>query len=72
MDVRDATIGAVRAVNRDARHWQLLALSGLFLISVYTTDFGARPMHLLSAFTGAICYLGKIPCSWRQIPCSPK
>ena len=54
MDVRDATIGAVRAVNRDARHWQLLALSGLFLISVYTTDFGARPMHLLSAFTGAM------------------
>lgn len=54
MDVRDATIGAVRAVNRDARHWQLLALSGLFLISVYTTDFGARPMHLVSAFAGAM------------------
>lgn len=54
MDVRDATLGAVRGFNRDARHWQILALSGLFLISVFTTDFGARPIHLLSAFTGAM------------------
>lgn len=54
MDVRDATLGAVRAVNRDARHWQILALSGLFLISVFTTDFGARPVQLLSAFCGTM------------------
>ncbi len=54
MNVRDATFEGVRAVNRDARHWQILALSGLFLISVYTTDFGARPMHLISAFSGAM------------------
>lgn len=54
MDVRDATIGAVRAVNRDARHWQILALSGLFLISVFTTDFGARPVQLAYAFSGAM------------------
>ena len=54
MDVRDATLGAVRAVNRDARHWQILALSGLFLISVLTTDFGARPVQLLFAFCGTM------------------
>lgn len=53
MSVWDATIGAWRGVNADARHWQILALSGLFLISVYTTDFGARPEHLAFAFTGA-------------------
>ena len=54
MDVRDAPTRLFRAVNRDARHWQLIALSGLFLISVYTTDFGARPPHLIAALTGTM------------------
>ena len=54
MDVRDATFSLYRAVSRDARHWQILALSGLFLISVLTTDFGARPAHLIAALTGTM------------------
>lgn len=54
MDVRDAPSNLFRAVNADARHWQILALGGLFLISVYTTDFGARPPHLIASFTGAM------------------
>ena len=54
MSVRDAPLKLFGAINSDARHWQLLALSGLFLISVFTTDFGARPVHLASAFAGAM------------------
>ena len=54
MDVGSLSFRIFRAVNKDARHWQILALSGLFLISVFTTDFGARPLHLVSAFTGAM------------------
>lgn len=54
MSVRDAPFKLFGAINSDARHWQLLALSGLFLISVFTTDFGARPVHLASAFAGAM------------------
>ncbi len=54
MDVGSISFRLFRAVNKDARHWQILALSGLFLISVLTTDFGARPVHLIAAFTGAM------------------
>ena len=54
MDVRDAPSQIFGAVNRDARHWQILALSGLFLISILTTDYGARPMHLVSALAGTM------------------
>jgi enediyne biosynthesis protein E5 len=54
MDVRDAPSQIFGAVNRDARHWQILALSGLFLISILTTDYGARPIHLVSAFAGTM------------------
>ncbi len=43
-----------RAVNGDARHWQLLALSGLFLISWLSSDFGARPTNLALAIFGAL------------------
>ncbi|MGB3624788.1 MAG: hypothetical protein WA989_03105, partial [Henriciella sp.] len=52
--MRDAPARLYGAINKDARHWQIMALSGLFAISVLTTDFGARPLHLLSAFTGAM------------------
>lgn len=62
MDVRDAPAGAFRTLNRDARHWQLIALSGLFLISVYTTDFGARPPQLIAALTGTLT--AQIACSY--------
>lgn len=54
MDVRDAPLSVFRGLNRDARHWQILALSGLFAISVWTTDFGARPEHLIGALTGTL------------------
>lgn len=43
-----------QAVNQDARHWQILALSGLFAISLTTSDFGARPLALLAAIVGAM------------------
>lgn len=43
-----------KAVNQDARHWQILALSGLFSISLTTSDFGARPLALLAAIVGAM------------------
>lgn len=42
------------AVNSDARHWQILALSGLFSISYLTSDFGAKPLNLLLALFGAL------------------
>lgn len=54
MGLRDAPRRLFGAINRDARHWQLLALSGLFLISVLTTDFGARPVQLACALAGTI------------------
>ncbi len=47
-------IGLFKAVNRDARHWQILALSGLFCISLTSSDFGARPLALLAAIIGAM------------------
>jgi len=38
---------------RDPRHWQLLALGGLFSLSFLTSDFGAKPKSLAFAFGGA-------------------
>lgn len=46
------------AVNRDARHWQILALSGLFGLSLTSSDFGARPLALLAAMSGALLAQG--------------
>ncbi|MEM7329119.1 MAG: RnfABCDGE type electron transport complex subunit D [Pseudomonadota bacterium] len=43
-----------QAINQDARHWQILALSGLFSISLTTSDFGARPKALFAAILGAM------------------
>ncbi len=43
-----------RAFHRDARHWQILALSGLFTLSMAMGGYGAQPSSLLSAFAGAI------------------
>ncbi len=42
------------ALNRDARHWQILALSSLFVISLTQSDFGANPLALLAAAAGAM------------------
>ncbi|MEO1322799.1 MAG: RnfABCDGE type electron transport complex subunit D [Pseudomonadota bacterium] len=54
MGVRTKSIRLFRAINQDARHWQILALSSLFALSLTTSDFGARPTALLAAFMGAI------------------
>ncbi len=40
--------------NRDPRHWQIMALSGLFVISYITSDFGAQPLNLAFALCGAL------------------
>ena len=54
MGVRTQTLGLFKAVHRDARHWQILALSGLFCLSLTTSDFSARPLALLAAIIGAM------------------
>lgn len=54
MGVRTQTLGLFKAVHRDARHWQILALTGLFCLSLTTSDFGARPLALLAAIIGAM------------------
>jgi enediyne biosynthesis protein E5 len=41
-------------IDTDPRHWQIIALSGLFTFSFLTSDFGATPLTLLIAFSGAI------------------
>lgn len=54
MGARNQAVAAFKAVNRDARHWQILALSGLFSISFLTSDFGADPVNLVMAIFGAM------------------
>jgi Na+-transporting NADH:ubiquinone oxidoreductase subunit NqrB len=54
MGVRTQSLRLFQAVNQDARHWQILALSGLFSISLTSSDFGARPLALLAAIVGAL------------------
>lgn len=54
MGVRTQITGLFKALHRDARHWQILALSGLFCISLSTSDFSARPLALLAAIIGAM------------------
>ncbi len=54
MGVRTHAVGLFKAINRDARHWQILALFGLFCISFSTSDFSARPLALIAAIIGAM------------------
>lgn len=54
MGVRTHAIGLFQAINQDARHWQILALFGLFCMSFSTSDFSARPLALLAAIIGAM------------------
>jgi Na+-transporting NADH:ubiquinone oxidoreductase subunit NqrB len=54
MGVQDASLKIFKAINVDARHWQIIALSGLFSVSFFTSDFGATPLSLLMAVTGAM------------------
>ncbi|MEO0449543.1 MAG: RnfABCDGE type electron transport complex subunit D [Pseudomonadota bacterium] len=54
MGVRTQSTKLFAAIHQDARHWQILALSGLFAISLTTSDFGAGPKALLAAIVGAM------------------
>lgn len=47
-------ISIFRRVDADARHWQILALSGLFTLSWITSDFGTGPIYLVAALSGAL------------------
>ena len=42
------------AFNKDARHWQILALSGLFILANTYSDFGGHRLALPAAFSGAM------------------
>ena len=54
MELRESPLAIFRAVNGDARHWQLLALSGLFFLSRFVSDFGASFTALGAALSGAM------------------
>ena len=54
MGLRDSPLAVFRAVNGDARHWQLLALSSLFFLSRFVSDFGASFTALGAALSGAM------------------
>lgn len=43
-----------RRIDADARHWQIIALSGLFSLSWLTSDFGTGPIYLAAALAGAM------------------
>ncbi len=45
---------ALSRFHADPRHWQLLALSGLFSISWLSSDFGSSPLILAAAMSGAL------------------
>ena len=45
--------GFAASFGSDPRHWQILALGGLFLLSFLTSDFGVRFDSLVFAFGGA-------------------
>lgn len=47
-------ISIFRRVDADARHWQILALGGLFTVSWITSDFGTAPIYLIAALSGAL------------------
>ncbi|WP_430402211.1 RnfABCDGE type electron transport complex subunit D [Hyphomonas sp.] len=43
-----------RRIDADPRHWQIIALFGLFLFSYTTSSFGADPRALAFSFSGAM------------------
>lgn len=54
MRVIHHSIQAFEAINSDARHWQLIALSSLFFLSRFISDFGASFISLGAALSGAM------------------
>lgn len=55
-------------LNADPRHWQIIALSGLFLMSWQSSDFGGGPIALMMAFSGAMLAqtTGTLWINWRK------
>ncbi|MEH6807948.1 MAG: RnfABCDGE type electron transport complex subunit D [Hyphomonas oceanitis] len=51
-------VALFRRIDADPRHWQILALAGLFLFSYSTSSFGAEPSALIFAFSGAMLAQG--------------
>jgi Na+-translocating ferredoxin:NAD+ oxidoreductase RnfD subunit len=51
-------VALFRRIDADPRHWQILALAGLFLFSYSTSSFGAEPSALFFAFSGAMLAQG--------------
>lgn len=51
------------AFNRDARHWQILALSGLFVLANTYSDFAGVSLALPAALSGAM--LAQMLGTWR-------
>ncbi len=47
-------LSVFRKIDGDARHWQIIALSGLFSMAWLSSDFGTKPLNLALAFSGAM------------------
>jgi len=54
MEVTASFARAFHVLNSDARHWQILALSSLFCLSRFISDFGASFIGLAAALSGAM------------------
>ena len=72
MNVRGKIVRGAKALNADARHWQILALSSLFFLSRFISDFGASFTALGAALSGAMLaqFVGaratKTPFQWKS------
>lgn len=54
MEVIAPFVRSFHALNSDARHWQILALSSLFCLSRFISDFGASFIGLGTALSGVM------------------
>ena len=54
--------------NADARHWQILALSGLFCLSLWFSDFAASFAGLAAAISGTMLaqLAGTVWMNWKK------
>lgn len=59
--------------NADARHWQILALSGLFCLSHWFSDFGASFAGLAAALSGTMLaqLAGTAWVNWKKTDAAP-
>ena len=60
-------VTAYRTLDADPRHWQMLALGGLFTLSWLTSDFGVTWLTLALSFCGALSAqaAGTVFLNWR-------